>query len=200
MSGTQTTTKQTITLMQPATSTAKSLSVTAFYYALKPYQMAKDDRRSPTMHGLPPTPIRCYVEGYRPDPDARDAFFTVFDNLKRVGQQFALTESIADLETNALTKLRFDIDVHLPTDDDSEFRPVIGAAIKALQGTLAELTDVEPGTSIHVLCKPAPTQQSEGVWKHGCKLVFPDVICTHEDMLCIRQAMNDRYEQWGPPE
>jgi hypothetical protein len=147
--------------------------------------------------GLDPTKGKWTVAGYRTDAEQRAKFLNEIADCGKKGIKFAITESITALPEDALTRLRFDVDLDLRTNETRALYITIPNFIETLWTVLKQHTNISGNSRICILQKPAPTQKPNGLYRHGFKVVCCDVACTLQDMLALRTLMNDQFEKWG---
>lgn len=153
-----------------------------------------------THNGLAPTPGKWALAGYPVDAGVREELFKQIEDFKGKQKQFCITENIKGLSEDALTRLRFDVDMNLKTAEPVLNTPEFHQKfLNCLWSILHKHTNLTGSSRIVVLEKPAPTRCMDS-YKHGVKYVCSDIACTHEDMKAIRSLMNSEYESWGCPE
>ena len=105
-----------------------------FYDLMKPYQMMKGTQLDlvRTHRGMQPTPISARFEGYYTDAAIREKLYNILEQLYKSKTQFAFVENIYHLADNALTRIRFDVDVNLSTSDRTAFSPHVDTFVDAL--------------------------------------------------------------------
>jgi P4 family phage/plasmid primase-like protien len=143
------------------------------------------------------------VPNYSTDPQVREDFFGIIEDIHRRRKPYVLMENICGLPADAETRLRFDIDVQLPYDGDHPLALNLAVAhnfCATLWQVLHECTNISGASRFFIDAKGAPTPAGAGMWKHGIKIVCADIKCTHKDMLGIRQLLNERYSEWGHEE
>jgi hypothetical protein len=113
--------------------------------------------------------------------------------LQQARVPFAIMENICYLPTDALTRIRVDLDVDLPSDAAAAFQPHLTAFIDTLYDVLYEDTELTSETefagTVVLLEKPRCTVRSGSGFKHGAKLTMPYFVATHTDMLQLRALL-----------
>ena len=156
------------------------------------------DKAAATHFGLEPTTGKWCVPDYCTDPDVRDSFFKRLRAMTHAGQRWAITEVIAGLPPDTLTRLRFDVDAHLDTPDPAAMDKHVVPFINTLFDVLGTWANVPADAQLRtiVLEKPAPSK-ADTDYKHGFKVMMPDLVATHAQMRQLRVLLNDRFEEWG---
>ena len=174
-----------------------------FYYLLRNRQKYKGSGTINTHRGFAPTRGSWLYSNYAEDSTVREGLYRRLVFLQEIGVKFAIVENIDYLSDDALTRVRIDLDVNLPTDDPSAFEPHLAAFIDNLYDILYEYTEVKPHSDlagmIVLLEKPRCTARDKGGFKHGAKLTLPFLVSTHTDMLQLRVLLLQRAHVWMPP-
>jgi hypothetical protein len=115
-------------------------------------------------------------------------------------QQFAIIENIKHLPPDVLTRLRFDVDLHLDSSDPDALSPYVPRFVSAIYKQLYEYTNVDPLDECRIVVqkKPAPTK-AKSDYKHGFKVTVLDVLASKQQMLQVRNLMYDAFATWGDP-
>ena len=113
-----------------------------FYIPFKQWQKYMGSGTVNTQRGIAPTPGSWLFPHYAADSNVRDAFFKQLVQLQQAGVAHAVMENIDYLSTDALTRIRVDLDVDLPTDDQVAFQPHLAAFIDTVYVILYEYTEL----------------------------------------------------------
>ena len=176
---------------------------TFFYHMLGKAFKPKGSHTVNTHRGVAPTLGSWLFPNYALDDRVREQVYRKLVFLQESGIPFAPMENIDYLAQDALTRVRVDLDVNLPTEDPSAFQPHLSSFIETLYNVLYEHTALTPedelaGTVI-LLEKPHCTARDDGVsFKHGAKLTLPYLLATHTDMLQLRILLLQRADSWMP--
>jgi hypothetical protein len=173
-----------------------------FYLPFKQWQKFKGSGTVNTHRGVAPTRGSWLIPHYAADSNVRDAFFKQLVQLQEAGVPYAVMENIDSLAADALTRVRIDLDVDLPTDDAAAFQPHFAAFVDTLYDILYEYTeltvDCEITGTVVLLEKPRCTARDRGGFKHGAKLTMPYLVATHRDMLQLRVLLLQHADRWMP--
>jgi hypothetical protein len=133
----------------------------------------------------------------------REEVYKELVQLQQARVPFAIMENVFYLSTDALTRVRVDLDVDLPTDDAAIFQPYLADFIDTLYDVLYEYTELtletELAGTIILLEKPRCTARDGSGFKHGAKLTMPYLVATHTDMLQLRVLLLQHADRWMPP-
>jgi hypothetical protein len=137
------------------------------------------------------------------DSNVRDAFFKQLVQLQQAEVPYAIMENIDYLTADALTRIRVDLDVDLPTDDPVAFQPHLAAFIDTVYDILYEYTELTAesdcaGTLVVLLEKTHCTARKGGGFEHGAKLTMPYLVAAHRDMLQLRVLLLQHADRWMP--
>jgi hypothetical protein len=173
-----------------------------FYHLLKKYQKYKGSGMINTHRGFAPTPGSWLLTNYAADSSVREWLYKGLVHLTESSVPFATVENIDYLPSDALTRVRIDLDVNLSTDESAAFQPHLAAFIDTLYNVLYEYTNVKPESDlagmIILLEKPHCTARKKGGFKHGAKLTLPYLVATHTDMLQLRVLLLQQAGVWMP--
>jgi hypothetical protein len=173
-----------------------------FNLLFKQWQKFKGSDTINTHRGVAPARGSWLFPHYAADSIVRDAFFKQLVQLQQKGVPYAIMENMGYLAADALTRVRVDLDVDLPTDDAAAFQPHLAAFIDTLYDILYEYTELTvesemTGTMV-LLENPHCTARDKGGFKHGVKLTMPHLVATHRDMLQLRVLLLQHADRWMP--
>jgi hypothetical protein len=172
------------------------------YDSLKKYQKYKGSGTVNTHRGFKPTNGSWLFPNYAVDSRVREWLYKNLVRLKESSVPFAIVENIDYLAADALTRVRIDLDVNLPTDDPAAFEPHLATFIDTVYDVLYEYTGVtlesDLAGMIVLLEKPRCTAREKGGFKHGAKLTLPYLLATHTDMLQLRILLLRQAHVWMP--
>jgi hypothetical protein len=175
----------------------------SFYQQLKRWQQFKGSGTENTHRGVAATIGSWLFPKYAVDSGVREQLFVALVHLQQAGVPFAIMENMFYLSTDALTRVRIDLDVDLPTDDAAAFQPHLVEFIGTLYDVLYEYTELtfeeELAGTVTLLEKPHCTARDGGSsFKHGAKLMMPYLVATHTDMLQLRVLLLENAHRWMP--
>jgi hypothetical protein len=136
------------------------------------------------------------VPDYHSSITERQALLDGLYAMRKAGTKWAIMENIAPLNEDALTRVRFDVDVHLDTDAPDAMSGHVRPFINTLYDVLQEYTGLNVDSRVIVLEKPLPTK-GKGDFKHGFKVTCVDLVATHAQMRQLSKLLNQRYHEWG---
>jgi hypothetical protein len=158
-----------------------------------------DDKEGATHFGLPPLTGKWLVPGTHTSAEAREIVFAALCKYRTRKQQFAVIENIKHLPPDVLTRLRFDVDLHLDSSDPDALSPYVPRFVSAIYKQLYEYTSVDPLDECRIVVqkKPVPTK-AKSDYKHGFKVTVLDVLASKQQMLQVRNLMY-AFATWGDP-
>jgi Family of unknown function (DUF5906) len=152
-----------------------------------------------THNGIEPTTGMWRFPGYERDVAVRESLFTSLQRKRANGVQFAMMENIRYLPDTALTRVRFDVDLHLAVGGADVLVPYIDRFLTCLYKILCDTTLMTPEDESRIIVqrKPEPTKVNDTNYKHGFKATCVDLIATHTYMLQVRALLYERFDEWG---
>ena len=92
----------------------------------------------------------------------REALFKKLQDMRSNGEQFAIMENIKHLPALTLTRVRFDVDLHLTYGAANLLVPYIERFVSCLYKVLYETTTLTPDCESRIIVqrKPEPTNNS----------------------------------------
>lgn len=152
----------------------------------------------PTHNGMPG---KYFFEGYESNVSVREELFKLLDDAMQKGEKYCLMENIVHLQPEFKTRFRIDFDVHAESAEADYLDPNINQLVSTVFDVLDEYCGIS-STPMVLLKKPQPTKvfNKDGSlkdFKHGAKLCFPELKCTHTEMRQLRTLLLQRYKEWG---
>jgi Family of unknown function (DUF5906) len=169
-------------------------------YAHRMPNFETSDHSTATHNGLEPSTGMWRFPYYQDSVEIREAFFDQLSKRRSNNQQFAIMENIKYLPESALTRVRFDVDLHLADAAADLVVPHIEQFVSCLYKVLYETTTLTPDCESRIIVqrKPEPTYiEKKNDYKHGFKVTCLDLVATHTQMMQLRALMCERFEEWG---